>query len=336
MNIKSEYPSICVIVPCYNEQEAVAQVIRDFRDSLPDATIYVYDNNSGDETIARAQSAGAIIRRESRQGKGNVVRRAFSDVDADIYIMVDGDATYDAKASPEIVRKIIDDGLDFVNCIRVDSTNGAYRRGHRLGNVAFTGIVKSIFGSEINDMLSGYKGLSRRFVKSFPALSKGFEIETELAVHALALRMPIGDINTDYFDRPAGSVSKLSTFKDGWRILRTVIVLARDERPLAFFSLISAVLVVISLALGFPIVSEFVRTGLVPRLPTAILSSSLMVLAAMGFIAGLILDSTTRGRRETKRLHYLTLKSTHAEMQWRAKAFECQKEAGSGFRSVSN
>lgn len=333
MSVTDKFPTVCVVVPCYNEQETVGQVVRDFRQALPNARIYVYDNNSTDQTMTRAQEAGATVRSERRQGKGNVMRRIFADVDADIYIMVDGDATYDATAAPLIIRKMLDEGLDYLNCIRADRTKGAYRPGHRLGNSLFTGMVRTIFGAEINDMLSGYKGLSKRFVKSFPALSHGFEIETELAVHALELRMPIGDIVTPYYDRPTGSESKLSTFKDGWRILRTVSRLARDERPLAFFSAIALLFVLISLFLGLPVVSEFVRTGLVPRFPTAILASSLMLLAALSCVAGLILDTTTRGRREMKRLHYLSLPSVYAETERAAAGSSRIGESGTKART---
>lgn len=319
MTAMDQFPRISVLIPCYNEEKTVAKVVSDFRDALPSATVFVFDNNSTDATVECAQTAGAIVRSEKRQGKGNVVRRMFSDIDADIYIIVDGDATYDASAAPEIVRRMLDEGLDFLNCVRVTELEAAYRPGHKFGNLMFTGMVRSIFGTEINDMLSGYKGLSKRFVKSFPALSQGFETETELAVHALELRMPIGELRTSYFDRPDGSESKLSTFRDGWRILRTVARLIRDERPLAFFSVMSALAAIVSLAFGLPVVYAFMKTGLVLKFPTAILAASLMMISMLSLVAGLILDTTTRGRREMKRLHYLSFPSIHAELMRRAK-----------------
>lgn len=296
---------IAVIVPCFNEEAAIATVVEDFRDALPGAEIYVYDNNSTDRTGEAAAAAGAIVRRESLAGKGNVVRRMFADVEADIYIMVDGDDTYDAAAAPAMVDRLIEEQLDLVNGQRVTSIKKAYRPGHRFGNLLLTGLVAAIFGKRIDDMLSGYKVMSRRFVKSIPLLSSGFEIETELAVHALELRMPIAEVPVAYKDRPEGSESKLNTIKDGIRILQTILQLVREERPLSFFTACAVLLAATALGLALPIFVEFFETGLVPRLPTAVLSTGIMLLAFLSFACGLILDTVTRGRREAKRMNYL-------------------------------
>jgi glycosyltransferase involved in cell wall biosynthesis len=297
--------SIAVLVPCYNEEAAIATVVRDFREALPEATVYVYDNNSEDRTAEVARAAGAVVGNESQQGKGHVVRRMFSDVDADIYVLVDGDDTYDASTAGELVARLRDGELDMVNAARVTGIESAYRPGHRFGNVLLTRIVAWIFGDRFSDMLSGYRVFSRRFVKSFPALSAGFEIETELTVHALELRMPVVEVETPYKDRPAGSASKLHTYRDGLRILRTILVLVKEERPLAFFFLIGAAFLGLSLGLAWPVVVEFWRTGLVPRLPTAVLAMGLATLAFLSLGVGLVLDTVTRGRREIKRLAYL-------------------------------
>ncbi|MEM9783850.1 MAG: glycosyltransferase family 2 protein [Pseudomonadota bacterium] len=307
-------PTIAVLVPCYNEEAAVAAVVRGFRTALPDATVYVYDNNSTDRTVEVAAAAGAVVRAEPQQGKGNVVRRMFADVDADIYVLVDGDSTYDAAAAPMMVRRLIDDDLDMVNGRRVTEITAAYRPGHRFGNAMLTGLVAAIFGRRTDDMLSGYRVFSRRFVKSFPAISRGFEIETELTVHALELRMPIADVDTAYLDRPAGSASKLSTIKDGIRILRMILVLVKEERPLQFFSSVALMLAILSVALAYPLAIEFMETGLVPRFPTAILSASIMVVAVLSFFSGLILDTVTHGRRELKRLAYLAVPKRRVEV----------------------
>jgi hypothetical protein len=300
-------PRIAVLVPCYNEEAAIATVVADFRAALPGATVYVYDNNSQDRTAAAARGAGAVVRTETRQGKGNVVRRMFADIEADIYILVDGDDTYDAAAAPEMVRTLIESGLDMVTATRASRVEAAYRRGHRFGNRALTGLVGLIFGNRISDMLSGYRAFSRRFVKSFPALALGFEIETEFSVHALDLHMPVGEITTLYRDRPAGSQSKLRTVPDGLRILRTILVLMKDERPLQFFSAAGALLFVLGILLGTPIVLEFLKIGLVPRLPTAVLATGLVLLASLSCAVGLILDTVARGRKESKRLVYLAI-----------------------------
>jgi glycosyltransferase involved in cell wall biosynthesis len=296
-----------VLIPCYNEETAISRTVAEFRAALPDATIYVYDNNSRDRTKEVARQAGAIVRTEPLQGKGNVVRRMFADIEADIYILVDGDATYDAASAPAMVHALCEGSLDMVNGARVTDIAKAYRTGHRFGNWLLTSMVSWIFGSRFSDMLSGYRVLSRRYVKSFPALSAGFETETELTVHALELRMPIVEIATPYKDRPEGSVSKLSTFKDGFRILWTIIVLVKEERPMQFFSLLACFFAVISTALIVPILVRFFETGLVPRLPTAVLSMGLMILAFLSLTCGLILDTVTRGRREMKRMQYLSV-----------------------------
>jgi len=296
---------IAVLIPCYNEEKPIGTVVADFRKALPDADIYVYDNNSSDNTVEVAAAAGAIVRPEPQQGKGHVVRRMFSDIEADLYVLVDGDNTYEAAAAPRLVEQALRESLDMVNGCRVTESQGAYRLGHRFGNRMLTGLVTTIFGNRTRDMLSGYRVFSRRFVKSFPALSRGFEIETEFTVHALELRMPIADVDTEYFDRLPGSESKLSTIRDGIRILRMILSLIKEERPLQFFGISALVLVVISLLLGAPLVSEFLATGLVPRLPTAVLAAALMIIAVFVFLAGLILDTVTHGRREMKRLAYL-------------------------------
>jgi len=298
---------VAVIIPCYNEAIAIPKVVADFRAALPGAVIYVYDNNSRDGTAEVARAAGAVVRREALQGKGNVIRRAFADVDADLYVLVDGDDTYDAAAAPAMVELLRREGLDMVNGARVTEIEHAYRPGHRLGNRVLTGMVRVVFGDRISDMLSGYRVFSRRFVKSFPALAGGFETETEFTVHALDLRMPVGEVPTAYRDRPVGSASKLRTYSDGVRILRTILVLVKEERPLQFFSICGLVLVAVAVALGVPVVGEFLRTGLVPRLPTAVLAMGLVLVAALSFTCGLVLDSVSRGRKEVKRLAYLAI-----------------------------
>ena len=299
--------NIAVLIPCYNEEAAIPKVVADFRRILPDATIYVYDNNSRDRTAEMARAAGAAVRTETLQGKGNVVRRMFADIEADIYILVDGDDTYDAASAPSMIKALYDGPLDMVNGARVTNIEKAYRPGHRFGNWLLTSMVAWIFGNRFHDMLSGYRIMSRRYVKSFPALSAGFETETELTVHALELRMPIAEMPTPYKDRPAGSMSKLSTFRDGFRILWTIIVLVKEERPMQFFSLLATLLAVVSVALAVPIFIEYAKTGLVPRFPTAILAMGLMILGFLSITCGLVLDTVTRGRREMKRMRYLNI-----------------------------
>jgi glycosyltransferase involved in cell wall biosynthesis len=296
---------IAVLVPCYNEEAAVATVVADFRKALPSAEVYVYDNNSRDRTAAVAREAGAIVR-SGRQGKGHVVRRMFADVEADIYVLVDGDATYDAPSAPRMIDKLLDEHLDMVVGLRVDQTQAAYRLGHRTGNRMLTEYLSSTFGQAFKDILSGYRVFSRRFVKSFPVLSDGFEIETELAVYALELSLPVAEVETPYYARPEGSVSKLNTWRDGFRIFGTMLKLYRSERPLRFFTVIGILLALLSIILAIPIVITFIETGLVPRLPTAVLSMGLMIMALLSVSSGLVLDTVTRGRREMKMLAYLS------------------------------
>lgn len=299
---------IAVLIPCYNEEQAIATVISDFRASLPDAKIYVYDNNSTDSTVQRAIDAGATVCTEIRQGKGNVVRRMFADVEADIYVLVDGDDTYDASSAPKLIGTLLNDRLDMVVGSRLaEHDDEAFRQGHRFGNRLLTGFVALLFRDKLNDMLSGYRVFSRRFVKSFPALAAGFETETELTVHALELRMPIAEIVVPYKARPAGSESKLRTYRDGLRILLTIMILFKEERPLTFFSIFSVAFAVLSVLLGYPIIVEYLETGLVPRFPTAILSTGIMLLAFLSLANGFILDTVTHGRRELKRLTYLSI-----------------------------
>ena len=298
---------IAVLLPCYNEEAAIAQTVAAFRAALPDAIVYVYDNNSADRTAEVAAAAGAVVRQERQQGKGHVVRRMFADVDADVYVMADGDATYDAAAAPQLVAKLLDEQLDMVVGARKSEIEEAYRRGHRLGNRLFTGLLARLFGRSFSDVFSGYRIFSRRFAKSFPALSSGFETETEISVHALELGMPVGEMVTAYGARPEGSVSKLSTYRDGWRIMGTIVHLYRIERPTAYYGFFSLVLALSAILLAVPLVITYFETGLVPRFPTAILATGLMLLAALSFFTGLILDTVVRGRRETRRLHYLSL-----------------------------
>ena len=296
---------IAVLVPCYNEEAAVATVIADFRKALPSATIYVYDNNSKDRTVAVAREAGAEVRSEIHQGKGHVVRRMFADVDADVYVLVDGDATYDAPSAPKMIEKLLAEHLDMVVGLRVDQSAAAYRPGHRTGNWMLTSFLASVFGEAFKDILSGYRVFSRRFVKSFPVLSDGFEIETELSVHALELALPVAEVATPYYARPEGSFSKLNTWRDGFRILGTILRLYRSEKPLRFFTAIGVFLMAVSIGLAIPIVITYLEEGIVPRLPTAVLSTGLMIVAVLSISSGLVLDTVTRGRREMKLLAYL-------------------------------
>lgn len=298
-------PKVAVIIPCFQEEAAIGKVVRDFRRVLPQAAIYVYDNNSRDGTAKAAHEAGAVVRHESQQGKGHVVRRMFRDIDADFYLMVDGDGTYDAAAAADMVALARSGPFDLVNCVRHEIGQEAFRRGHRFGNELLTGAVRRIFGNRVVDMLSGYKCLSRRFVKSFPALSQGFDIETELTVHALESAMPIAHVRGLYRDRAAGSQSKLRTFRDGWRISRMIVRLVRHERPLLFFGSLAALLAMTSVAVGIPIFVTYFETGLVPRLPSAVFATGVVLLAALSLAAGIILDTVTRGRREMRFLAYL-------------------------------
>jgi glycosyltransferase involved in cell wall biosynthesis len=306
-------PRVAVLVPCYNEAAAIRQVVMDFKAALPQAMVYVYDNNSTDDTIAVAKEAGAVVRTEKTRGKGNVVRRMYADIEADVYVLVDGDDTYEAAAAGAMVDRLWTEQLDMINGQRVTEIEAAYRAGHKLGNVVLTGIVRKIFGDPIHDMLSGYRIMSRRFVKSFPTIASGFGIETEMTVHALQMRMPIAEMPTQYKDRPAGSASKLRTYHDGVLILNTIVALVRQERPAAFFGGIAAFLALVALILIYPVVVEYIHTGLVRRFPTAILSTGIMLSALLSLTSGAILDTVTRGRWEVKRLQYLALKGPGVE-----------------------
>ena len=300
-------PRVAVLLPCFNEEAAIAATVAGFREALPGATVYVYDNNSRDRTREIAADAGAVVRTEGQQGKGHVVRRMFADIDADVYIMADGDLTYDPNAAPAMVDLLIADQLDMVVGTRRHEEKDAYRGGHVIGNKLFTGLLSGLFGRSFSDIFSGYRVFSRRFVKSFPVLSSGFEIETEISVHALELRMPVGEMETVYAARPEGSESKLSTFSDGWRILTTIVTLYRIERPVLFYGSIGAFLLTLAIVLSVPLVITYLNTGLVPRFPTAILVTGMTVIAVLCFFAGLILDTVTRGRREVRRLAYLSV-----------------------------
>lgn len=300
-------PTIAVLIPCYNEEIAIRSTVAGFREALPESTIYVYDNNSQDQTFALAQQAGAVVRKETLQGKGNVVRRMFSDVEADVYLMTDGDTTYDPGAARAMIELLISENLDMVVGKRVHQEASAYRAGHVLGNRMMTGFLAQLFGIRFTDIFSGYRAFSRRFVKSFPALAAGFETETELTVHALTLDLPVAEVETTYFARPEGSASKLNTYRDGFRILRVMLVLFKNERPFRFFGIIATLLGLTAIGLSIPILLTYLETGLVPRFPTAILSASLMLLAFLSLVCGLVLDTVTRGRRELKRLAYLQI-----------------------------
>jgi glycosyltransferase involved in cell wall biosynthesis len=300
-------PRIAVLLPCYNEEAAIAATIAGFQAALPGAAVFVYDNNSRDRTREIAARCGAIVRTEKQQGKGHVVRRMFADIEADVYIMADGDLTYDPRSAPAMVEQLLAEELDMVVGTRKHEAREAYRGGHVLGNRIFTGLLASLFGRSFSDIFSGYRVFSRRFVKSFPVLSAGFEIETEMSVHALELRMPVGEVETVYLARPEGSESKLSTYRDGWRILKTIGTLYRVERPVLFYGGIGALLIVAAVLLSIPLVITYLDTGLVPRFPTAILATCLVIIAVLCFFAGLILDTVTRGRREMRRLAYLAV-----------------------------
>jgi glycosyltransferase involved in cell wall biosynthesis len=305
----SRQPRIAVLLPCFNEEATIAETVKGFRSSLPGATVYVYDNNSSDRTRTIAKKAGAVVRSERQQGKGHVVRRMFADIDADLYVMADGDLTYDPKAAPEMVKMLLGEQLDMVVGTRKHEAKEAYRGGHVIGNRVFTGLLAGLFGRSFNDIFSGYRVFSRRFVKCFPVLSSGFEIETEMSVHALELRMPVGEVETRYLARPEGSESKLSTFSDGWRILKTIGTLYRVERPVLFYGIIALALVAAAFLLSIPLIVTYLHTHLVPRVPTAILVTGMTIVAVLCFFAGLILDTVTRGRREMRRLAYLALEA---------------------------
>lgn len=298
-------PAVAVLIPCHNEAATITAVVNDFRQALPWATVFVYDNNSSDETAARAEAAGAVVRHEPRQGKGHVVKRMLADVDADYYVLVDGDATYDAQSAIDMLKLLVTRRLDLVNGRRVGQQPGAYRTGHRFGNRLFTILIARLFGRELDDVLSGYKVMTRRFVKSFPVWSGGFEIETELAVHALTLGVPMAETDTSYRTRPEGSASKLRALPDGWRILRAISRLLREERPLLYFSVIAGLLATLSVGLSLPVIREYLDTGLVPRVPTALLCTGIMLVAVLSGVCGVLLDAVKKGQREIKRLLYL-------------------------------
>jgi hypothetical protein len=306
-NLTRANPTVAILIPCLNEAKTIGAVVQAFKHALPGCVVYVYDNNSADDTANEASHAGAVVRFEMCPGKGNVVRRMFADIDADVYVLVDGDGTYDASSAPHLAQHLLRNGLDLVNGARVAENHCAYRSGHKLGNRMLTGLVGLIFEKRFTDMLSGYKAFSRRFVKSFPVLTRGFDIETEATIHALEMQMPIGEIPVPYRERPQGSASKLRTFRDGFRILRTIVRLVKEERPLVFFLSIAVVLAVTAILLSLRIFIEYIETGLVLRMPTAVLVTGMMVLAALSFAAGLILDTVTRGRKEMKLLHYLSI-----------------------------
>ncbi len=310
--VETGYHNVAVLIPCYNEASTIAKVIRDFSEALPGARIYVFDNNSSDGTLTVALAAGAVVREVRYQGKGNVVRRMFADIEADMYVLVDGDDTYDAAQAPHLVSALLMNGLDMVVGMRETLDDGVYRRGHRSGNLLLTKFVATIFGHAFKDILSGYRVFSRRFAKSFPAHAAGFEIETELTVHALQLRMPVLEIASAYRARPAGSLSKLDTYRDGIRILRMIFALFIAEKPLAAFSIGFASCMLVSILLAVPLFNTYLVTGLVPRLPTALLCSALVLLGCGFLMCGIVLDTVTRGRTEAKRLAYL---ATSAPMQ---------------------
>lgn len=305
---------IAVLIPCYNEAVTIGSTVQSFRAALPSARIYVYDNNSQDETARIAREAGAVVRREPLQGKGQVVRRMFSDIEADLYVMVDGDATYDAAAAPRMISRMIETQADMVVGARITEEKAAYRQGHRFGNRVLTGLVSKLFGDRFTDMLSGYRVFTRRFAKSYPALASGFETETELTVHALELDMITAEVQTTYLARPEGSASKLNTLRDGWRILMTIGRLMRDERPMLFFGAVAGATLALAGALAAPVVLDYLRTGLVARFPTAVLCASLGVIAMIAMVSGVILETVALGRREMKRLAYNQIESLAAKL----------------------
>ncbi|WP_338894444.1 glycosyltransferase family 2 protein [Streptomyces sp. TG1A-60] len=298
-------PTIACVVPCHNEEAAVGKVVRDLRAALPEADIYVYDNVSTDRTVEVAREAGAIVREEPRKGKGNVIRRAFADVDADALLIVDGDDTYDASRARDMVDLLFEGPYDQVVGARRETVSAAYRAGHAIGNKLLTGAVRSLFGNDVTDMLSGYRVFSRRFVKSFPALAREFETETEMTIHALHLRLPTAEVVVDYRVRPEGGESKLRTCRDGWRILRVILDLARRERPSLVHTVVAGLLALVSVILGAPVIADFISTGTVPRIPTAILAAAIMTIAALVLLVGYILESLMHMRQEQSRLVHL-------------------------------
>lgn len=327
-------PTIAVLLPCYNEELTIADVVRRFRETLPSATIYVFDNNSKDLTALRARSAGAIVIREPRQGKGNVVRRMFADIDADIYLMTDGDGTYAPEDAPQLINTLLTERCDMVVGTRRGVTDDAGRAGHAFGNRIFNTLYKQMFGSDFTDIFSGYRAFTRRFVKSFPAVSGGFEIETEMSVHASQLKLPVCEIALDYGRRPEGSSSKLSTYRDGARILWMFAMLMKETQPLRFFGAFSVFFLGSSLFLMAPVVIEFLETGLVPRMPTWVLSVALLLLSMLAAVTGLILDSVSRGRAEQKRISYLSIPATRIERRQPAETAVVKPESGKAPRAA--
>ena len=298
--------SIAVLIPCYNEAETISEVVSDFKKHLPNATVYVYDNCSDDNTSERAREAGAIVTLARDRGKGNVVRRMFADIDADIYIMVDGDSTYSASDAPKMATLINSGNTDMIIAVRKEKSEKAYREGHKIGNNLFSYILKILFNSNFSDIFSGYRAFSKRFVKTFPVMTNGFDIEAELSIHALTLSIPCAEINSEYYARPANSYSKLNTFKDGIKILISIINLLKETRPLFFFGIISVFMFLLSIGIASPIIGTFLETGLVPRLPTAVLAVGIMLISFLSLTCGLILDSISQARMEIKKLHYLS------------------------------
>ncbi len=298
---------IAVLLPCYNEEAAIARTVAGFRAALPDALIYVYDNNSTDQTREVAAAAGAIVRSEKMQGKGHVVRRMFADIEADIYLMVDGDGTYAPEDAPQLINTLLTEHSDMAVGTRRGVTDDAGRAGHAFGNRIFNSLYKRLFGRDFTDIFSGYRAFTRRFVKSFPAVSGGFEIETEMSVHASQLKLPVSEIALDYGRRPEGSASKLSTFGDGAKILWMFAMLMKETQPMRFFGTFAAAFAAVSLVLMTPVLSEYFETGLVPRMPTWVLSLGLLLLSVLMVVTGLVLDSVSRGRAEQKRIFYLNI-----------------------------
>jgi len=307
--------NIAVLLPCHNEAAAIKNVIKAFQQSLPSAKIYVYDNCSTDDTAKIAKASGAIVCHEPQKGKGNVIRRMFADIDADIYVLADGDLTYDANAAPKLIEKLISENLDMVVGTRIDNQQSdIYRAGHRFGNSLFNRFVRFLFGNKFTDILSGYRVFSKRFIKSFPAVSRGFDTEVELTIHSLELRLPVAEIATEYAARPEGSESKLRSYRDGIRILLRILVMLKESRPLFFFGSIAGIFALLAIGLAFPLLITYVKTGLVPRMPTAILSTGMMLIAVISFTCGIVLDSVCRGRREKKYLRYLSHSSVSSAL----------------------
>jgi glycosyltransferase involved in cell wall biosynthesis len=314
-HVRSQDLSIAVLIPCLNEEHAIGVVVREFADALPTARIFVYDNGSSDQTVLTAREAGATVHFESRRGKGNVVRRMFADVDADIYVLVDGDGTYDSTSSPAMVERLVSEHLDMVIGARVvdDEVQDAYRRGHAAGNVVFTRAVRALFHGQFTDVLSGYRVMSRRFVKSLPMFSSGFEIETELCAHADRMRAATAEVPTSYRSRHEDSTSKLRTVRDGFHIALALVRLVEETRPFQFFAVVFGLLTLVSLALGIPVLEEYARTGVVGRLPTAVLVVSIQIVAFLALLAGAILRGVAHTRDEIRQMMYLQMEPSHLD-----------------------